>query len=247
MINSWVLPFVLDSKRGGLETLRFALGWLDGEQITRHEKKWVINSFLPPFPGKAFDRMFENLLSPRHLSPVSAYLAVTSECQLNCIHCSLKNRRSANPRTEQWIDTLEGLEQLGVSLIGFTGGEPLLEKDLPVLVREASKRGMESMVFTSGMNLSPELAMELKQAGLWAIAVSLDHPEPEKHDEIRGVNGAFQKALDAIRISKNAGLYTMVTMETNDRSHGESQTQLLHKKKSRADQIMCRRLLSAES
>ncbi|MFA6010215.1 MAG: hypothetical protein WC799_09535 [Desulfobacteraceae bacterium] len=53
----------LDSWRGGLETLGFTLRWLDGEQITRHEKQWVINSFLPPFPGKAYDRMFENLLS----------------------------------------------------------------------------------------------------------------------------------------------------------------------------------------
>lgn len=201
----------LDSWRGGLETLRFTLRWLDGEQITRHEKQWVINSFLPPFPGKAYDRMFENLLSNRHLSPVSAYLAITSECQLNCIHCSIKNRRASNPQTSEWLETIESLERIGVSLIGFTGGEPLLKKDLPVLVREASKRGMESMVFTSGVNLSPEIAMELKQAGLWAMAISLDHPDPERHDEIRGSKGAFHKAMEAITISKNAGLYTMIT------------------------------------
>lgn len=201
----------LDSWRGGLETLRFTLRWLDGEQITRHEKQWVINSFLPPFPGKAYDRMFENLLSNRHLSPVSAYLAITSECQLNCIHCSIKNRRASNPQTSEWLETIESLERIGVSLIGFTGGEPLLKKDLSVLVREASKRGMESMVFTSGVNLSPEIAMELKQAGLWAMAISLDHPDPERHDEIRGCKGAFHKAMEAITISKSAGLYTMIT------------------------------------
>ncbi len=201
----------LDSWRGGIETLRYTLRWLDGEQITRHDKQWVINSFLPPFPGRAYDRMFENLLSSRHLSPVSAYLAITRECQLNCIHCSIKNRAPANPNMSQWIETIGSLEKLGVSLIGFTGGEPLLKKELPVLIHEASEKGMESMVFTSGVNLTPKIATELKQAGLWAMAVSLDHPEPGKHDEIRGSKGAYQKAIEAITISKDAGLYTMVT------------------------------------
>jgi hypothetical protein len=59
--------------------LAFVRRWLDGDQITRHSQ-WVLNSFLPPFPDPAFDRMFENLLSGRRLSPVSAFLAVSDAC-----------------------------------------------------------------------------------------------------------------------------------------------------------------------
>mgnify|MGYP001478948386 CR=1 FL=1 len=61
----------------GLQGLAFMHRWLKGEQLTIHQGQWVVNSFLPPFPGRAFDRMFENLLSGRRLSPVSAFLAVT--------------------------------------------------------------------------------------------------------------------------------------------------------------------------
>jgi len=46
-----------------LKGIRFVQHWLSGERITRHDGQWVINSFLPPFPGKAYDRMFENLLA----------------------------------------------------------------------------------------------------------------------------------------------------------------------------------------
>ena len=55
--------------RPGLATLRFAMKWLGAERLTRHDDQWVINSFLPPFPSAAFDRMFENMLSGRRLSP----------------------------------------------------------------------------------------------------------------------------------------------------------------------------------
>jgi MoaA/NifB/PqqE/SkfB family radical SAM enzyme len=201
----------LDTWNGGLETLRFTLKWLDGEQITRHGGRWVINSFLPPFPGKAFDRMFDNLLSTRPLSPVSAYLAVTSECPLGCIHCSIKKRTGPDLSVGDWRDAISGLEKIGVSLVGFTGGEPAQRDDLPLLVHEASSRGMESMVFTSGDGFDKHLAEKLKNAGLWAVAVSIDHPEPEKHDGIRGKKGAFGKATEALSVSMEAGFYTMIT------------------------------------
>lgn len=207
----------LDSKNrfascsGGLETMKFVLKWLDGEHISKHGNQWVINSFLPPFPGKAYDRMFDNLLSGRRLSPVSAYLAVTSECPLSCLHCSIKKRGKGNVETHEWLDAIGNLEKIGASLIGFTGGEPVSRSDLPLLVEAASKSGMESMVFTSGINLTPDIAQRLKRAGLWAIAISLDHPDPKRHDEIRGMNGAYDKAIQAIKISREAGLYTMIT------------------------------------
>ena len=108
----------------GLKGLAFVRSWLDGEQITRHNGQWVINSFLPPFPGPAFDRMFENLLSGRRLSPVSAFLAVSEVCPYHCWHCSLKNRDHGALDTSQWTNIIGQLHRLGASIIGFTGGEP---------------------------------------------------------------------------------------------------------------------------
>jgi MoaA/NifB/PqqE/SkfB family radical SAM enzyme len=194
----------------GLRGLRFVQRWLDGESITRHNGQWVINSFLPPFPGAAYERMFENLLSGRRLSPVSAFLAVTAACPYRCWHCSLKHRLVGNLDTRQWLKVIQDLHQLGASIIGFTGGEPCLREDLPELVEAASKGGAATIVFSCGAGVDPRLIGRLKAAGLWSFCVSLDHPSAEDHDRLRGAPGSHTQACRALAWARRAGFYTMV-------------------------------------
>ena len=206
-------PVYHDLKKRGRRghALRFVHQWLDGEMFTRHNGQWVLNSFLPPFPGPAYDRMFENLFSGRHLSPVSAFLAVTAKCPCHCHHCSARRNITAELSTEQWIDTLKHLQQLGTSLIGFTGGEPLERPDLPRLIAEARRLEMDTILFTSGAGLTTEKMEALKTAGLWSCCVSLDFDNAEQHDRMRGRNGVFDEALETVRYSRNAGFYTMIS------------------------------------
>ncbi len=188
---------------------RFARQWLATERLTRHRGQWVINSFLPPIPGRAYERMFENLLSGRHLSPVSAYLAVTGECMCRCWHCSLSARRGGSLSSGIWASAIDQLHGLGVSLIGFTGGEPLLRSDLEDLVARASRGGAEPILFSCGVGLDEPRARRLAAAGLWACGVSLDHDDEAECDRQRGYAGAFRAALAAVRAVRRAGLYTM--------------------------------------
>jgi len=200
----------VDGLRHRGRALRFAREWLATERLTRHRGQWVINSFMPPFPGRAYERMFENLLSGRHLSPVSAYLAVTGECPCRCWHCSLAHRdvSSSLPR-ETWESVIDQLQALGVSLIGFTGGEPLLRSDLDELVARAARGGATPVLFTCGLGLDDARARRLADAGLWACGVSLDHDEEAECDRLRGRAGAYRAALAALRAARKAGLYTM--------------------------------------
>jgi len=191
--------------------LTFLRQWMDGEMFTRHNGQWVLNSFLPPFPGRGYNRMFDNLLSGRHLSPVSVFLAITSQCPCQCSHCSAQRNIASELTTEQWVDTLRQLQSLGTSIIGFTGGEPLQREDLSSLVAESRQLGMESILFTSGAGISAERFHDLKKAGLWACCISLDFDTPKEHDEMRGRAGTFDDAIEAIRLSKQSGLYTLVS------------------------------------
>lgn len=193
----------------GLKGLAFVRRWLDGEQITRHNGQWVLNSFLPPMPSAAFDRMFENLLSGRRLSPVSAFLAVSGECSYRCWHCSVENRAQGNLPTAQWLKGIEGLQRLGVSLIGFTGGEPSARTDLVELVGKAVEGGATTIVFSSGAGMTKDLLCQLKEAGLWSICISLDHPTSKEHDRLRRAPGAFDTACDVLREASQMGFYTM--------------------------------------
>jgi MoaA/NifB/PqqE/SkfB family radical SAM enzyme len=191
--------------------LRFARRWLDGERISRHRGQWVINSFLPPFPGRAYDRLFENLLSGRHLSPVSAFLAITGECPCHCAHCSAARDRQAELSKADWENVIRQLHGLGASIIGFTGGEPLLRPDVRDLVLAAAGGGAATILFTTGIGFDPGTAAALRQAGLWAVCVSLDHVDAAQYDRQRGRPGLWDTAVAAIRLARRTGFYTMVS------------------------------------
>ncbi len=198
------------SHYSGLKTLRLARRWLNSENITRHNGKWMLNSFLPPFPSPAFDRMFENLLSGRRLSPVSAFLAVTAECPFNCAHCSVKHRKTGYLSTAQWRCTLDALHQHGVSIVGFTGGEPLMRPDLCTLINEAAERDMTTILFSSGAGLDAAMAEKLKAAGLWSVCISLDNSNHEEFNRFRGGKNAYATAVTALRLAVENGFYTMI-------------------------------------
>jgi MoaA/NifB/PqqE/SkfB family radical SAM enzyme len=140
---------VFSLKRGKLafaSTYRFLRDWLDGERLTRHNGQWVVNSFMPPFPGGAYERLFDNMFSGRHLSPVSGFLAVTGRCPAKCPHCSHGGRRNgAELSTDEMLSIIRQLHGLGTSIIGFTGGEPCMREDLVTLVREAVGHRMTRM------------------------------------------------------------------------------------------------------
>ena len=197
--------------RAGMQTLKLASQWLRGERLTRHAGQWVINSFLPPLPGLAYDRLFTNMLSGRRLSPVSAFLAVTAECPNACWHCSIRGRWPGHLTREEWLRAIAGLHHLGASIIGFTGGEPLLRPDLEELIQAASAGGASTILFTSGRGLDAARAQRLRDAGLWALCVSLDHPNSQVFNKLRGYDGANESARAALGLAKRTGFYTMLS------------------------------------
>jgi MoaA/NifB/PqqE/SkfB family radical SAM enzyme len=200
----------LAKKQSPLKSLSFVREWLRGELISRHNGQWVVNSFLPPFPGTSYDRMFENLLSGRRLSPVSAYLAITGDCPFSCYHCSARKRKTGNLPLNVWLDTIAQLHKLGTSVIGFTGGEPLQREDLPALITSAAQGGSSTILFSSGAGFDAEKAQRLKAAGLWGVCISLDSLDENETKHLRSNKYALSIALAAIQTSVEAGFYTMI-------------------------------------
>lgn len=194
-----------------LSVLTSMPSFLREEKLVRIDGKVVINSFLPPFPSEAFRTLakgVQSLVGGRAV-PVSTYFSVTNRCTFNCWHCSKKHRGPGELSLETVIRAVGELQDLGVSIIGFTGGEPLLRTDLERIVRSMDERSV-SLLFTSGDGLTAERAKALKRSGLFGIAVSLDHFDPEVHDKRRGRKGAFEMAVDAVRVSRENNFYTII-------------------------------------
>jgi MoaA/NifB/PqqE/SkfB family radical SAM enzyme len=99
---------------------------------------------------------------------------------------------------------------MGVIVIGLSGGEPLLRKDLPELIAHIDDRTIKE-IFTTGIGLTVERAKALRDAGLDTIIISLDHLNPKKHDRMRRRTGAFHRAVDAIVLGVQMGFYTVVS------------------------------------
>ena len=186
---------------------------LKGEKLVRLIGQTVINSFLPPFPGRAFRGLIGGMDRIRRgeAVPVSAYVAVTNRCRYNCWHCSKAHRPEGDLDLATMLKAIGEIQDLGVSVIGFTGGEPLLRDDLEQIVRSVDDRSV-TLLFTTGDGFSEERARALKQSGLFGAAVSLDHYEARIHDQRRGREGAYDTALAAIRVARRMGLYTMIQL-----------------------------------
>jgi MoaA/NifB/PqqE/SkfB family radical SAM enzyme len=98
-------------------------------------------------------------------------------------------------------------QDLGVSVINFVGGEPLMREDLPQIIHSVDKSRSTTVVFTNGWALE-ERAAELKRAGLDSVFVSIDAADPHRHDEFRGTPGLQERALRGIQRAKKLGFST---------------------------------------
>lgn len=199
--------------------IRLMSNMMKGEKIIKYEDKYIISTFLPPFPSKAFisnimavdspENIFTKQMNAKRSAPISMYLCLTHKCPNNCIYCSSKKRSGDRElTTEQWVNTIKDIQDMNTSIIGLTGGDPMIRKDIFHIIKAIDHRSA-SILFTSGYNLTFEKAKELKENGLFGIGISLDSYDKEEHNKNRRSDKAFDYALEAMRVSRKAGLYTM--------------------------------------
>jgi MoaA/NifB/PqqE/SkfB family radical SAM enzyme len=208
---------------GGLPAghLWYLLRRMRNEKPHRFAGQTRINTFFPPYPSAAFDRFLSGVIARRR-APFSTYLAVTGDCPFRCPHCSYGRRPKGGLPTRQLLDIIEQARSIGTCTLGFTGGEPLLREDLEELVAAASSEGhghashsgpgpMATILFTTGRGLTAARARGLAEAGLSCLTVGVESADPAAHDEVRGAGGSFEEARQAMRLAKEAGLYTALS------------------------------------
>jgi len=129
-----------------------------------------------------------------------AKFKVTARCNLRCAFCPFW--RTPAPEeldTDDALRVIDDLAALDCRKLHFSGGEPSLRADLPLLVERAARQGMRVALTTNGTLLTEELAMALVAAELYSVNLSLDSATAEVHDHLRGVKGAHKRALRGLR------------------------------------------------
>lgn len=129
-------------------------------------------------------------------------VALTYDCNMDCIHCSAKGLEQPDQRlltSKDYKKIAKKLLDAGVLIVNFTGGEPLLRKDLGRIIKCFSPKKTLISISTNGIFLTPEKLDELKTFGVDSINISLDAANPSLHDAIRNSPGSFEKALNAAK------------------------------------------------
>jgi PqqA peptide cyclase len=157
------------------------------------------------------------MIAPR---PYALLAEITYRCPLHCPYCS--NPVAASlceaPRrpevggysnreltTNEWTRVIREATGLGVLQIGFSGGEPLVRRDLPDLVRTAREANLYTNLITSGIGLDDDRVGALRDAGLDSIQLSFQSDNTDLADEIAGAR-AHQRKLDVAAKIRAAGI-----------------------------------------
>lgn len=162
-----------------------------------------------------FLKMFEQHFCKHgyYLPPSYVLWDSTRRCNLSCRHCGASKESYANELNESEIRALiDHLAQIGARFFAATGGEPLLREDIVRIMAYATEKGMGTGIATNGYLLDETKALELKQAGVKSIQISVDGTEAV-HNFIRCNPQSYQRAMSAIRHCQNVGI-RMVTVST---------------------------------
>jgi radical SAM protein with 4Fe4S-binding SPASM domain len=133
---------------------------------------------------------------------------MTSRCNLKCIHChAFGGEASCDELSkEEAMALIDQIASLDIRSFVFTGGEPLLREDLFDLIEYAKSIGFTVFIATNGTLITKEVAKLLREFDV-GVVIGLDAMNPEIHDRIRGVEGAYDAVIEGIENCIAENLY----------------------------------------
>jgi len=133
----------------------------------------------------------------------------TRRCNLACKHCRAVAEDHPYDNeldTKASFKLLEQIREVGKPIIILTGGEPLLRHDIFDIAAFGTKLGLRMVMAPNGTLITTETASKMKESGIKRISISLDGSSPETHDAFRGIQHAYEKSIQGIKIAKDAGI-----------------------------------------
>ncbi|MBX3230197.1 MAG: radical SAM protein [Labilithrix sp.] len=176
----------------------------------------------------------------RKWKPVYAVWEITLACDLACRHCGSRagRERPDELTTEQCFDLVDQMAELGVREVTMIGGEAYLRDDWTEIAKRIVGHGMQCGITTGGRGFTAERAKAAYEAGIRAVSVSVDGLR-ETHDKLRGLQGSWESAMNAITNLREAGIAVSSNTQFNKASLKEIPElfDLLIEKKIRAWQV----------
>lgn len=142
---------------------------------------------------------------------------VTNRCNLRCKHCYIDAEDHDYDRelsTDEAKTFIKDLAQMKVPVLLFSGGEPIIRKDIFELGSMAAEMGLRPVISSNGTLITDSVARDIKAAGFQYVGISIDGA-PATHDNFRNREGAFGMALKGIRTCLENGIKTGIRFTVN--------------------------------
>lgn len=153
---------------------------------------------------------------PFEEKPLLIFWETTKACMLACKHCRASAILEPLPgelsheEAVRLIDDIAGFGKPSPILV-FTGGDPLMRKDIWSLVARAKERGIRvAMAPAVSPKLTNEAISKMVELGVDGVSISIDGSKPEIHDSIRGIPGVFNRSIEVIKKMMGFGLRVQV-------------------------------------
>lgn len=147
-------------------------------------------------------------------APFTIAWEVTRACAYACVHCRADALHTPDPKelnTEESLRLIDRLADFGSPILIFTGGDPMMRKDLHELISYAAQKGLRcSLTPTATALPTTERLEKVRDAGIRRIALSLDAPRPQIHDDFRQVKGSWQRTMDILKRAQSIGVSVQV-------------------------------------
>src|SRR5947209_6353115 len=111
--------------------------------------------------------------------PIVAQIIPIRRCNLACTYCNEYDKHSSPVPTDEMLQRLDKLAELGTGIITFSGGEPTLHPDLDLLIRRVRDNGAIATIITNAYLLTPQRIKRLNEAGLDYLQISIDNVQPD--------------------------------------------------------------------
>jgi radical SAM protein with 4Fe4S-binding SPASM domain len=140
---------------------------------------------------------------------------ITLRCPLKCSHCyvdACEKEVDGVLSTQEAFSVIDQIRAAGKPVVVLSGGEPLLREDIYEIARYGTEQGLRMVMGTSGYLIDKAVALKLKDAGIRTVAISLDSKDAVIHDSFRGLNGVWERAVQAMRHCRDAGITVQINM-----------------------------------
>jgi len=165
----------------------------------------------PQIPSSYSSRKNKVETRDYYSAPNSVLFDITYRCNMVCKHCLIGGfPKEDEMNLNQIQSVLEKLKEAGVFRVHFSGGEPLIRKDIFDILKIASDLNFGITLSSNGLLLNGRVFSRLKELDVFCFQVSLDGIG-KTHDDFRGVEGAYEKAVAALKTAASMGFYTVMS------------------------------------